>query len=244
MLRVFKNKEELSSEFCNELQWISVNKRKIFIALSGGNTPKIIYDKLAKNYKDSIDWSRVHLFWSDERCVPPDDAESNYGMTKKYLLDHIEIPEENVHRIKGENEPEAEAKRYSDEIVNKVTIANGLPKFDLVMLGLGEDGHTASIFLDQMHLLKSKNICDVAIHPSSKQKRITITGKVINNSGRVIFLVTGKNKADIIKKVIDEKKQIYPAEFINPVSGELLYFLDAEASLQLNSDESGQMKNY
>ena len=102
------------------------------------------------------------------------------------------------------------------------------------MLGIGEDGHTASIFPDQMHLLNSQKICDVAIHPSTGQKRITMSGRVINNSDAVIFLVTGKSKAVILKEILEEKKKIYPAEFINPVSGNLNYFVDEEASSLLD----------
>jgi 6-phosphogluconolactonase len=234
MIKVFKNKSELANYFCEELYKLSTAKAKIFIALSGGSTPKIIFEELAANYKEKIEWDKLHLFWSDERCVPPDDDESNFGMTKKYLLDHIKIPKGNIHRIKGENSPEIEAERYAGEIEKIVESANGFPKFDLVMLGIGEDGHTASIFPDQMHLLDSNKICEVAIQPSTGPKRITITGKVINNSDAVRFLVTGESKSDILRKIIEEKKKIYPAEFINPVKGNLHYYIDDEASSLLD----------
>lgn len=234
MIKVFQDKSELANYFCEELYKLSSSKAKIFIALSGGSTPKIIFEVLASNYKEKINWDKLHLFWSDERCVPPDDDESNFGMTKKYLFDYIKIPEENIHRIKGENDPEIEAKRYAGEIEKTVSSANGFPKFDLVMLGIGEDGHTASIFHNQMHLLDSDKICDVAIHPSAGQKRITMTGTVINNSNAVRFLVTGESKSIILKKIIEEKKKIYPAEFINPLSGNLHYYIDKEASALLD----------
>jgi 6-phosphogluconolactonase len=230
MIQIFKNNRDLSSHFSDELMTISVQKEKCFIALSGGSTPKIIFQTLSEHFKEKIRWNKIHLFWCDERCVPPDDSESNYGMTKKFLIDFTDIPEENVHRIIGENEPEQEAVRYSKEIKNNVVSKNELPSFDLVMLGIGEDGHTASIFPDQMQLLSSNKICDVAVHPFSGQKRITLTGKVINNSDKVIFLLTGKSKADILRKIIEENKKIYPAEFINPVNGELKFFVDDEAA--------------
>ena len=229
MIRIFNDTKELSLGFCNELMKISSQKGKCFIALSGGSTPKIIFQTLSEHFKEKIHWNKIHLFWCDERCVPPDDSESNYGMTKKFLIDVTDIPEENVHRIIGENEPEQETVRYSEEIKNNVVSKNGLPSFDLVMLGIGEDGHTASIFPDQMQLLSSNKICDVAAHPLSGQKRITLTGKVINNSDKVIFLLTGRSKADILRKIIEENKKIYPAEFINPVNGELKFFVDDEA---------------
>jgi len=230
MVKIFKDKSELAIAFCDELMKLSNEKENFFLALSGGSTPEIIYEILSKEYKQKINWKKIHLFWSDERCVHPDDVESNYGMAKKYLLDFIDIPEENVHRIKGENNPELEAERYSEEISNIANTENGLPRFDIMMLGLGEDGHTASVFPDQMHLLNSDKICEVAVHPSSGQKRITLTGNVINNSEQVSFLVTGKGKAGILKKILLEKNKIYPAEFIMPVYGKLEYYIDSEAA--------------
>jgi 6-phosphogluconolactonase len=234
MVKIFKDKSELAIAFCDELMKLSNEKEKFYFALSGGSTPEIIYEMLSKEYKQKINWKKIHLFWSDERCVHPDDVESNYRMAKKYLLDFIDIPGENVHRIKGENNPELEAERYSEEISNIVNTENGLPRFDIMMLGLGEDGHTASVFPDQMHLLDTDKICEVAVHPSSGQKRITLTGNVINNSEQVSFLVTGKGKAEILKKILLEKNKIYPAEFIYPLNGNMNYFVDKEASLSLN----------
>ena len=234
MLKVFENKTELAISFCDELLRLSGKKSKFFLAISGGSTPRIIFETLADDYKQKIKWDKLHLFWCDERCVPPKNYESNYGMTKKYLIDYIDIPEENVHRLKGENDPKKEAKRYSNEIQKTVSSVNGFPKFDLVMLGIGEDGHTASIFPDQMHLLDSMKICEVAIHPSTRQKRITLTGKVVNNSHTVIFLITGKSKAEILKSILEERKKIYPAEFIAPVNGKLEYYIDSEAAKLLD----------
>ena len=177
------------------------------------------------------------MFWGDERCVPPDNSESNFGMTKKYLLNFIDIPEKNVHRIYGENNPETEMIRYSEEIKKIVPSKNGFPDFNLIILGLGEDGHTASIFPDQMQVLDSYKICEVTIHPQTSQKRITLTGKAINNSERIVFLITGIGKEEIVKKVIEERKKIFPAEFINPVSGKLQYFIDSNAASLLNKRE-------
>ena len=230
MIDVFKDKTKLASAFCEELVRLSKGKDKFFLALSGGSTPKIIFQILAKDYASKINWNKIHLFWGDERCVPPDDQESNFGMTKKYLLKLITIPDENIHRIKGENNPEVEADRYSEEIIKYVPLTKGLPSFDIFMLGIGEDGHTASIFPDQMNLLNSEKFCDVAVHPSSSQKRVTLTGRVINNAKEVIFLVTGKNKSEIIKKILIKKSRQLPAEFIEPVEGNLKYFIDSEAA--------------
>ena len=234
MIKVFPDKFELASKFCDELVNLISQKEEINLCLSGGGTPEIIYQTLVKNYKGKINWKKVHLFWGDERCVPPDDEESNFGMTKKYLLNFIGIPEKNVHRIKGENDPETEAIRYSAEIKKAVLSKDGFPAFSLVMLGLGEDGHTASIFPDQMQVLNSNKICEVTIHPSTKQQRITLTGKVINHTERIIFLVTGRSKASILKKVLEEKNELFPAEFISPTNGKLEYYIDSEAASLLN----------
>lgn len=230
MINIYRDKHELAIAFCEELLKLRKNQEQFNIALSGGSTPKIIFEELSKNYKDKFDWNEIHFYWGDERCVPPDDTESNYGMTKKYLLDHINIPRENIHRIKGENDPVIEAERYSDEIKILVNSKNGLPNFDLVMLGLGEDGHTASIFPDQMNLLHSEKICEVATHSSTGQKRITITGKVINNSRAVTFLATGERKSETLKKVLKEKDERLPATYIQPFNGSLKYFVDESAA--------------
>lgn len=230
MINIYRDKHELAIAFCEELLKLRKNQEQFNIALSGGSTPKIIFEELSKNYKDKFDWNEIHFYWGDERCVPPDDTESNYGMTKKYLLDHINIPRENIHRIKGENDPVIEAERYSDEIKILVNSKNGLPNFDLVMLGLGEDGHTASIFPDQMNLLHSEKICEVATHPSTGQKRITLTGKVINNSRAVTFLVTGERKSETLNKVLKGKDERLPATYIQPFNGSLKYFVDESAA--------------
>lgn len=230
-IKIFNSSSELSNFFCEELLKLSLKKERIFLALSGGSTPKIIFQTIVKDFKEKIQWEKIHLFWGDERCVPPDSEESNFSMTKKYLLDHIDIPQENVHRIKGEADPFDKAERYSKEIKNNVPFYNDLPLFNIVMLGVGEDGHIASIFPNQMNLLNSEKICEVAVHPSSGQKRITLTGKVINNAERIIFLVTGKSKSKIIKELLKgEDKEKYPAAQINSFHGKTDYFIDREAA--------------
>jgi 6-phosphogluconolactonase len=238
MIKIFSNKDELALFFCDELVKFVLEKKEIFLSLSGGSTPEIIYKYLSADYNDKIDWRKVHLFWGDERCVPPDSEQSNYGMIKKYLLNFIDIPEKNVHPVDGGNDPEKEAKRYSEVIKKIVPFKNEFPVFDLVMLGLGDDGHTASIFPDQMWILNSKEICEVTVHPSTRQKRITLSGTVINNAGRVIFLVTGKSKAEIVKKVLEKNTKKYPAEFIHPENGELQFYLDYNAAAQLSKKQS------
>jgi 6-phosphogluconolactonase len=233
MIKIFSNKAELALFFCDELVKLVLKKNEIFLCLSGGSTPEIIYQYLSKNYKDKIDWRKVNLFWGDERCVSPDSEQSNYGMTKRHLLNFIDIQKKNVHPINGEDDTEKEVIRYSEEIKKIVPLKNDYPEFDIVMLGLGEDGHTASIFPDRMDVINSDKICEVTIQPLTMQKRITLTAKVFNNAEKIIFLVTGKSKASIIKKVVEERKKNLPAEHIRPHNGELQFFLDSDAALFL-----------
>ena len=201
------------------------------IALSGGSTPEILFNVLSSDYAGSVPWRHVHVFWSDERCVAPDDPQSNYGMARRTLLSKIEIPDINIHRIKGEDNPEEEALRYSCEISRNTRTGNGRPVFDLVLLGLGEDGHTASIFPGHTELLESDKTCDVTYHPVTFQKRITLTGMVINNADAITFLVTGRKKEAVVEKLFtkDPHSLNYPAAYIVPVHGRLSWYIDREA---------------
>lgn len=204
------------------------------IALSGGNTPARIFDHLTLFHKN-LPWEDMIFYWGDERMVPPDDTESNYLLAKNRLFDRIGIPESNIHRIRGENNAEEEAERYAREIYESLKIAYDIPCFDLVILGLGKDGHTASIFPNRLDLLQDRHICSVVEHPENRQIRITLTGRVINNARKVIFLVTGKNKSGIVSEILKNKDEAanYPAYHINPVHGNLYWLLDEEASSDL-----------
>lgn len=205
------------------------------IALSGGNTPVKIFKHLAEHFKGSVDWSKIKFFWGDERCVPADDDESNYKSAKENLFDLLNIPAENIFRIKGEEEPEMEAQRYSDVLQNELQMENGIPKFDFVLLGLGEDGHTASIFPYQINLFDSPNFCETAVHPISGQKRITITGQIINSANTTAFMAVGKSKAEKVYEIINKtgSSKAYPASLVKPNSGKLLWLLDKESAEKL-----------
>ena len=236
---IFEDKQKLVKGFSEYFSNLVKEKDGPFrVALSGGSTPKIWFEYLVKNHKADIDWSQILFYWGDERCVPPDDPESNFGMTKSYLLEHIAVPDENIHRIKGEISPELAAREYS-MLISADLKDSRVPMFDLVILGLGEDGHTASIFPHQMDLWESKELCVVATHPTTGQHRISITGQVINNANSVAFLVTGENKKEKVREIIDEEASAarYPASLVNPTSGSLRWFLDAKAASQLQNDQ-------
>lgn len=212
------------------------------LALSGGSTPKKILSQISGFDKNSIDWKKVRLFWVDERCVPPDDQESNYNMVYQNLLNTIDIPEENIFRIYGENNPENEALRYSTILEKNIYSEKGLLKFDMVLLGLGEDGHTASIFPGNNSLFGSAKYCEAVVHPQSGQHRITLTGPVINNSDTVVFLVTGKSKAGILQRVLNQETETdLPASKVKPTKGNLLWIIDKEAAGQLDKDSYKSM---
>lgn len=211
------------------------NQAKYNIALSGGNSPKGLFKKMSKKYADSIPWSKIHFWWGDERCVSPHDNESNYKLAVDYMLSKVNIPKENIHRIRGEKKPVEESERYSEEIASNLNFRNGIPVFDLIILGLGNDGHTASIFPNQMKLLTDERICAVARHPVSGQKRITLTGQVINNANRVFFLVTGESKANRISEIMNDNEaaKLLPAYHISPKNGRLIWFLDEAAASKI-----------
>ncbi len=231
-IKTYKTKPEVAVNFSNYLADQIANKEVFHIALSGGSTPKVVFDELASNFQSKIDWNKVHLYWGDERCVPATDADSNYKMTLEHLISKIDIPKDNIRRIKGENNPSYEAGRYARVLKENLPKSNKISQFDLVILGMGDDGHTASIFPHEINLWDSSTYCVVATHPDSGQKRVSITGQLINNAKEVVFLVTGRNKAEKIyeikKKV--EKTKNYPATLVRPTSGKLVWFLDEPAA--------------
>lgn len=195
-----------------------INKREIInIALSGGSTPIAIFDELVKNYKDKINWNKINFYWVDERCVPPTDKDSNYKMTLDHLFSKIAINSENIHRVEGELSPITACHNYEDLLLGTLPNKNNLPHFNIVLLGMGDDGHTASIFPHQIKLWESENICKIAEHPTTGQKRITLTGNTINNADHIFFLVTGQAKAPILQEITLHKGnyESYPANLVD-----------------------------
>lgn len=236
---VFEDKDKLVKGFTEFfIDLLNQKEGRFSIALSGGSTPKVWFEYLAQIPKDDIDWGSVHVYWGDERCVPPDNEDSNYGMTKKHLLELIDIPEKNIHRIKGELKPEEASSQYEHELKANLSEGN-IPVFDLVILGMGDDGHTASIFPHEINLWDSDDFCVVATHPTSGQQRVSLTGKVINSARSVAFLVTGKSKAEKIHEILEtnDAQSPYPASLVNPTEGILYWFLDSLAASQLKDVE-------
>lgn len=231
-IKIYDSKEQVAKEFSEFFRELATTDQAIHVALSGGSTPKIVFDYLAAHFGDEIDWSKVNFYWGDERCVPPTDSESNYKMTVDHLLSKIEMPSFNVFRILGENDPEEEAERYSQVLDTELPKLNDIPQFDLVILGMGDDGHTVSIFPDSISLWDAPENCVVATHPESGQKRVTITGRIVNNAKAVAFLVTGKSKAAKVQEIHKKEKDFasYPANLVQPSHGALIWFLDEDAA--------------
>jgi 6-phosphogluconolactonase len=215
----------------------SILKKGVFrVALSGGSTPRQLYSLLSTDkFRLRCDWSNIHFFWGDERCVPPDDMRSNYRTVFDILLRKLALPDENIHRIKGER-GEVAAVEYEKEIKRVFKIkGRSFPEFDLILLGMGEDGHTASIF-PYTHAVRGDNKIVTALSPDKlKVPRITLTPPVINNARNIIFLVSGSKKASVLKEVIegDFEPERFPAQTTRLSKGKVRWFVDTGAAERL-----------
>jgi 6-phosphogluconolactonase len=209
------------------------------IAISGGSTPKAMFALLAdpaKPYLAATPWAKIELFWVDERCVPPTDADSNYRMTNEAMLSHVPLPAAQIHRMEGELEPKVAAARYESIIRNTFKLEGAeTPTFDLILLGMGDDGHTASLFphtegLNEMALIVAANHV-----PQKDTWRITLTWPVINQGREVAFLIEGAGKAAVLKDVLlgSYDPETKPSQLIRPSSGRLTFLLDKASAAQL-----------
>jgi 6-phosphogluconolactonase len=242
-VEIFADREDLirgEAERIVELARGAIATRGRFsCALSGGSTPRPLYELLATPpFATGIDWSRVHLFWGDERCVPPDHPDSNFRMTREALLDHVPIPSANVHRIHGEDEPDAAARAYEQDVRAYFGVAQGPPaqSFDLVLLGMGADGHTASLFPGTLASNEQQRWA-LANHVAAARDawRITLTPVVLNAAAEIAFLVTGASKADRLWQVLEAptSSQPLPAQLIHPSHGVVHWMVDADAARRL-----------
>lgn len=238
MIKVFPNLEELSKAAAQMFTDLSVKAAKetgIFsVALSGGHTPTETYKLLSqKPYANKIPWEKVHVFWGDERCVPWDSPMNNAHNAFGAFLKQVPIPSDQIHRIYTMLSPVRAAGHY-DRIIQDF-FRDKKPGFDLIFLGLGKDGHTASLFPNDPVLEEGLRFVADSKDPEKGINRITLTPKIINQAAQITFLVSGKEKAEILAKVFnpesDEKK--LPANYIQPVQGELSWFIDREAASQL-----------
>lgn len=236
----FSDPVELASAAANHLASIigaAVRRRGLAsVALSGGSTPQTTYLQLtAALLADSIEWDRLHVFWGDERCVPPDHPESNYRMANETLLSQVPLPPQNIHRIRGEEEPHKAAAKY--EKVLRGFFGDADAHFDLVLLGLGEDGHTASLFPSSEAVLREvqglQNRWVIADYVDKLAVwRVTLSTIPINTAANIIFLVAGSDKANMLKRVMYGPyiPEELPAQLIRPKKGRLIWMVDKSAA--------------
>ena len=245
-IQIVSNGQELARKAAMEFVRLATDPGRgegVFtVALSGGSTPKILYSLLAgdETMREAVPWERVHFFWGDERHVPPDHPESNYRMTFETLLSKIPLPVANIHRIKSETlDAHQAATEYEQEIRKFFQLPEGgFPRFDLVFLGLGPDGHTASLFPGTKALNEERRLVVSNWVGKFDTQRITMTVPLINEASEVIFLVAGDDKAAPLKSVLegDYEPMQLPAQLIRPERGRLMWIVDSAASRLLKKD--------
>jgi 6-phosphogluconolactonase len=208
------------------------------LCLSGGSTPAATYDLLATRFNLSVDWKEVQFFWGDERCVPPEHPESNFAMARRTMLSKLTLRPDQVHRMRGEDEPASAAAAYERELRNHFGLGEGeFPRFDLVMLGLGDNRHTASLFPGDSAIHETQRMVVPVEVDAEPRKRLTLTPPAINNAHHVMFLVAGQGKAAAVKDILEGARDCdrFPAQIVAPENGEVIWLLDKAAASLLGS---------
>lgn len=237
---VYPDVETMSHEAARSIVQMAneavVTHGRFSIALSGGSTPKLLYGLLAQEpYRSQINWSTVEIFWSDERCVPPDDKESNFHLAREVLLSKAPLEEKQIHRMPADAvEREAASRAYTLEI-QRVLGVEGTPRFDLLQLGMGPEGHTASLFPHQTSLHEGRRLVMPVSVPKPPPDRLTFTPPMLNAARRVLFLVAGAEKADAVRAALEGEDNVdeYPAQMMRRNRGEVIWMLDTAAAQQL-----------
>ena len=233
---------EAAAELVHEVGKAAIRANgRFIIALSGGTTPETLYRVLASPaFSDRFDWSRTTFFFSDERCVPPDDPRSNYAMAHRVLFTPLKIASPQIYRMAGEShDPQAAAYKYEQQLrlVTK-TSPSTAPSLDLILLGLGEDGHTASLFPEAPALRDDRSLIAVTQSPKDPPTRLTMTLAVINRASVILFLVAGTGKSGVVRAILDPKNEAerqLPAALVAPEEGRLIWFLDRASAVGLSS---------
>ncbi len=239
MIQIYPNQESLSFGaarlFVRQAGLACKDRGRFSVALSGGHTPQRTYELLAQSpFRDQVAWSQTHVFWGDERCVPPEDPQSNARVARLLLLEQVPIPPHQIHPIFCARSPKEAAQDYEDLL--RSFFGEGPTRLDLIFLGLGEDGHTASLFPQRPVLNEGKRWAAETYLPQQDLYRVTLTPPLINQTAVVAFLVAGGTKAPILKEVLEGPRHPhrYPAQLIHPSSGRLQWLVDKEAASQLS----------
>ncbi|MDX2159807.1 MAG: 6-phosphogluconolactonase [bacterium] len=243
-VRVYPSTLALAHAVCDQIVDIAdraiTTRGRFTMALCGGSTPKPIYEMLAsRDYAEAFNWTYAHVFWGDERCVPPTHPDSNYRMARELLLNRVKVPLSNLHRMEGENNPVKASEAYEADLRDFFTKRMGIPKarFDLVLLGMGGDGHTASLFPGLSAVTETEKWVMAQYVEKLDSWRLTLTPAAINAASHVFFLVTGAEKNATLRRVLTEPADppALPAQAIQPVSGKLRWYLDEPAGRGLTS---------
>ncbi|MGA7194345.1 MAG: 6-phosphogluconolactonase [Anaerolineales bacterium] len=239
-VRIFQNLESLSQDaaklFVETCAQAITERGRFLVALSGGNTPTELFKLLAQSpYREQIDWTRVHVFWGDERCVPIEDLENNYRQANDVLLKHVPILLENIHRVKSDLKPADAATDYARVLKQFASAPLNWPRFDLVLLGMGEDGHTASLFPGSEVNVSTPTMAVTAEYQDRPANRVTLTPLMFNSARRIIFLVSGASKSQTLANVLygEYHPEQLPAQRIRPTDGELIWLVDQLAASKL-----------
>jgi 6-phosphogluconolactonase len=235
-LHIFQDAERLSRHaanlFIERCRRAIAERGRSLIALSGGSSPMRLFGLLAAEYAERIEWKNVHVFWSDERCVPPDDVGSNYRQAMEMLLSHVQIPTENIHRAMGELDPVTAAQEYAKTLAQFAESGMKIPRFDFVLLGLGEDGHTASLFPGSPAEATEPVVAVTVQYQDRPANRVSLTQLVFNEARTVVFMAIGGNKSTALAEVLSDRYNPgqYPAQRIDPGDGELIWLVDDAAA--------------
>jgi 6-phosphogluconolactonase len=245
VLKVFEDRDALARAaaelFAKQAQKAVDEHGRFTVLLAGGETPRLTYEQLSQEpYRNTVPWKDIHFFWGDERCVPPDDLRSNALLAYKSLLDNVPVPLDHIHPIRCDRSPQHAADEYGVDLAE--FFKDEPPRFDLVFLGLGDDGHTLSLLPDSKSLEEKLRWTAVTRRPEEKFSRVTLTAPIINQAKLVIFLVTGSSKAQVLQMILDGANDtpIYPAQLIQPESGDVRWYVDAEAG-SLVGEKSGRL---
>ncbi len=239
-LHIYKNKEELSQALatwmCEVIESTLKEQEYFSLVLSGGSTPQLLYKALISDaFKDKINWSRIHVFWGDERAVPYSDDRNNAKMAHELLLNHVDIPATNVHIMRTDIEP-----NFSTDAYRKMLhdfFDNTFTTFDLVLLGMGDDGHTLSLFPGSTIIEEHDHWVNSVYNSEQEMYRITLMPKIVNRAARIAFMAEGEKKAKMLQQVLQGpyEPSKFPAQIIKPDDGELHWFVDEAAARELHS---------
>jgi len=244
-IRIFKDLEVLSRHaaniFVDQVKSSITARNRFLVALNGGSTPTHLFQLLGTDYKNKLDWSKTHIFWGDERCVPYDDPGSSYGQAREAFLSKSAIPESNIHPVNTRLKPPEAAVDYANVLREFASPPLDFPRFDLVLLGMGEDGHTASLFPGSTVQVNEPVVAVTANYQDRPANRVSVTQRVFNQARTALFMATGEKKATTFAEVLSERynPELYPAQRIDPKDGQLIWLVDESAAEKLPRKTKG-----